>query len=57
MRPTPKGLLTAGATALGVAAVLVLNPTQDGTSVATTVTDGAEVADEAEARPPPERRR
>ena len=41
MRPTPKGLLTAGATALGVAAVLVLNPTQDGTSVATTVTDGA----------------
>lgn len=41
MRPTPKGLLTAGATALGVAAVLVLNPGQGGPSVASTVADGA----------------
>lgn len=41
MRPTTTGVITSAATALGVAAVLVLNPTQSGTSVASTLADGS----------------
>lgn len=41
MRPSVTGGITAGATALGVAAVLVLNPSGAGTSVASTIATGA----------------
>lgn len=41
MRPSVTGGITAGATALGVAAVLILNPSGAGTSVASTLATGA----------------
>lgn len=41
MRPSVTGGITAGATALGVAAVLILNPSGAGTSVASTIATGS----------------
>ncbi|VEG27179.1 FMN-binding protein [Actinomyces howellii] len=41
MRPTTTGAITAGATILGVAAVIACSPTPQGTSVATTAGSGS----------------
>lgn len=41
MRPTKTGIITASATAIGIAAVIACSPTPQGTSVATTAATGS----------------